>query len=231
MSKILSGPKALAIIVAGGAIFVLLSARRQLVDMLSPRPEPPSTANVAGGPRVLVSDYDANGAVSSFGTKWGSIDDKPLGGKSSASVQVVDGGANGTPHGLKISGQSLLGDFPYPFAGAGLPLVSKAHRAAESMDLSSHQGISFRVKGDGKRYLIGLQTEQVQDFNMHHFLFTAGPEWTEITVFFSALQQYQWGKLVPWTGTKVSAILIMTYSEPGDEVGAFELMVDDIAFF
>jgi hypothetical protein len=197
----------------------------------SPAPAPanssPAPAPVAG-PK-LVSGFES-GLSTPFGTDWRAIDDTQGGGKSSSKIEIVAGGANATKKALKASGAVTVKDYPFPFAGIGLPLGKVVDHVPTPSDLSAYTGIQFWVKGDGKRYMLRAMSTDVQDFNFFHFVFTAGPEWTLISVPFTSLVQFDWGEKVEWTGKSVPALLFTNYSAPGEDFGGFTLYLDEISF-
>jgi len=162
---------------------------------------------------------------------WEGIDDVVAGGASTGKLEVVKGGAAGTAHALHFTGNVVLKEFPFPYAGLGRPMARGKNGEAVAADLSGYQGLEFWARGDGKQYYVRLSDTDVHDYDYHHFVFTAGPAWKHYRVPFAELQQFSWGKKVPWTGKHVRDISFTSYSQPGTAAGAIDLYVDEVALF
>ncbi|MGH9344960.1 MAG: CIA30 family protein, partial [Terriglobia bacterium] len=98
----------------------------------------------------LVSDFDDGISSSRFGAGWAVTTDSMMGGKSTAQMKVVSGGARGSKGSLLISGE-LAGGSMFPWAGAMFFPSSKAFAPA---NLATQKGISFWAKGDGRSYSV-----------------------------------------------------------------------------
>ncbi len=183
-------------------------------------------------PPVELSNFESD-LGSALTTKWQAIDDKGAGGVSTAKAELVAGGPSGSKRCLQVTGTARVESFPFPFAGAALPLGPVVDGQPTPIDLSRYHGVSFWIKGDGKQYMLRFQSEAISDFNFHHYVFTAGPEWKQVRVPFSELSQFSWGTKVPWSAARgqVSAFFIVTYGKPGESVGNFAFQVDDVSFF
>jgi imidazolonepropionase-like amidohydrolase len=158
----------------------------------------------------LISDFESGGAVAAFGTPWSVTTDGMAGGTSTGTMAVVDGGANGSAKSLRITG-TVTDAVQYGWAGA---MWSPGFAPMQPADLSSKKEIVFSALGEGATYrvLVFAESTGMQPL-MHEF--TAGPEWKEI--------------VVPWTalgtdGRGVMAIMILGGPEPG----AFAVQVDDV---
>ena len=66
-----------------------------------------------------------------------------------------------------------------PFAWAGLAFMPGT-QPMESVDFSTVKSVRFKVRGDGKTYQMIAMSQGVQIPGAKSF--TAGPEWTEVTV-------------------------------------------------
>lgn len=121
----------------------------------------------------LVSDFDEGAPSAKFGSGWVDSTDQLMGGKSTAQMKVVDGGAEGSKGSLLVTGNIAPGS-PYPWAGAMFLPGLKPFAPA---NLSSKKEIDFWAKGDGKTYrlmLFSASTGQIPATQS----FVAGSEWT-----------------------------------------------------
>jgi hypothetical protein len=98
-----------------------------------------------------------------------------MGGKSTASMQPVEGGANGTKGALKVTGETVAGG-PLSFAGAYFVPGSSWQ---DPVNLSAKKNVSFWAKGDGKNYAVVLQGESNSGQMPVFQNFSAGPEWKQ----------------------------------------------------
>ena len=188
------------------------------------------SVQAAAGGQVVVSTFES-GLGSSFQMDWRAINDNPAGGTSTAMMELVSGGAAGTQKALHVTGVAKVQDFPFPFAGLALPLGPISNGKPAPVDISKHTGLRFWARGNGKRYLVRPQGTDVKDFNYHHYVFTAGPEWQQHAVQFSNLVQFDWGEKVPWTGKSIAALVFVNYSAPGEDFGAIDFTVDEVELF
>src|SRR5512147_894843 len=118
---------------------------------ISPPPPPP-----AGSESGLVSSFDDAKPTASYGA-WSVATDSWLGGKSTASMQVVEGGANGSKGALRVTGELVPGAQFFTFAGV---LFAPASTPAEAANLSGKKEIAFWAKGDGQTYTVLVMTEK-----------------------------------------------------------------------
>jgi hypothetical protein len=143
---------------------------------------------------------------------WSVSTDSILGGKSTADMTAVAGGANGSKNSLRVSGKI---DGGLPFAWAGV-MFSPGAQMFAAADLSSKTNLTFWAKGDGKTYRVMLFTESggripaVQTFE-------SGKEWKQFTISLSSFNSTD--------GHDVTAILFVG----GPQAGDFEFDLDEIA--
>lgn len=142
---------------------------------------------------------------------WMSMSDSENGGKSTASMQVVEGGANGSKAALHVSGEIVAGA-PFTYAGvtfipSGLPM--------EAVNLSSRKTISFWVKGDGKNYAVALLTEANSGGMPAIKPFVAGPEWKQFSFPISSFQS---------DGSDIRGLAFAHAQEPGK----FDFEIDEV---
>ncbi len=145
--------------------------------------KPPSPPPPAGSESGVVSTFDDMKVSATYGA-WISTSDGDNGGKSTGSMQVVEGGANGSKGALRVTGEIVAGA-PFPYSGvmfvpSGLPM--------QPVNLSSKKTISFWAKGDGNSYALALLTEANADGMPAIKLFVAGPEWKEYSFAVSDFQ-------------------------------------------
>jgi hypothetical protein len=153
---------------------------------LDRQPEPkraaaaPAAAIVPNIGDGMISNFDSGDTKPAFGFGWDVSTDSIVGGKSTASIDVVAGGANGTPKSLHIHADTKPG-FMFPWAGALLMLGTTPMQA---VDLSSKSGLSFFAKGDTdiRVMLFAASSGRIPRQTTVH----AGADWTAITLPWSA---------------------------------------------
>jgi hypothetical protein len=159
-----------------------------------------------------VSGFDDGTTASKFGMGWAVSTDQMAGGKSSGEITVVDGGANGTPKALRISG-TIDGALPYAWAGA---MFTPATVPMQPVNLSSRKEVSFWARGDGQTYRVMLfaQSKGMMPLTKS---FASSAEWKQYTF---PLESF---------GTDGKDLLMLIISG-GPAPGRFELLVDDVRF-
>jgi hypothetical protein len=172
--------------------------------------KPPMPPAPAGSESGVVSTFDDMKVSANYGT-WISTTDHEGGGKSTGSMQVVEGGANGSKGALRIIGELIPGaSFLYSgvmFAPGGSPM--------ESANLSSKKTISFWAKGDGKGYAVAAITESNAGGMPAIKPFMAGPEWKQYSF---ALSDFQ------TDGADLRGFAFAHAQEPGK----FEFEIDQV---
>jgi beta-glucosidase len=136
---------------------------------LAPLPPPP-----AGSASGVVSTFDDLKVSANYGM-WVSISDSMQGGKSTSSIQAVEGGANSSKGALRVSGEVAPGSQPM-YAGVGFNPGGERMAPA---NLSKKKTISFWAKGDGKNYLFAVLTKSGGEGMPPNKPFVAGPEWKQ----------------------------------------------------
>jgi imidazolonepropionase-like amidohydrolase len=168
----------------------------------------PAPAGVEAG---LISDFDSGKPETKFGAGWTISTDTIMGGKSSAEMKVVDGGAGGDPHALNVSGE-INGGLPFAWAGV---MFSPGEQPFTPVNLASKKNISFWVKGDGKTYRVLVFTESGGRMPAQQ-TFNAGSEWKQVSLPFSAFNGTD--------GHDIAAILFVG----GPEAGKFDFKIDEV---
>jgi hypothetical protein len=145
---------------------------------IPPAPPPPP-----GSESGVVSTFDDGKASANYGS-WMAGGDSMQGGKSTASMQVVEGGANGSKGALKVTGEIIPGA---PFAWAGVLFVPGTS-PTDPVNLSGKKTISFWAKGDGKTYAIAVETQSRQNQMPAIKTFVAGPDWQQYSFSISSFE-------------------------------------------
>jgi beta-glucosidase len=146
-------------------------------------PAPPLPPPPAGSESGVVSTFD-DGKVSANYGSWMAGGDSMQGGKSTASMQVVEGGANHSKGALRVTGEIIPGA---SFTWAGVLFVPGTS-PMDAVNLSGKKTISFWAKGDGKTYALALGTQSRQNQMPAIKTFVAGPDWTQYSFSFSSLE-------------------------------------------
>ena len=120
-------------------------ARAQLVKASNAPPPPGSESG-------LVSDFDGGDAKTQFGAGWSVSTDQIVGGKSTAAMKVVEGGAGGTGGALLVRG-TVAGGLPYAWSGV---MFSPGELPMAPANLSSKTALRFWARGDGAAYRVML---------------------------------------------------------------------------
>jgi hypothetical protein len=141
-----------------------------------------SFASTAGAQALgAISNFDDGTIRTSMGMGWVVSTDQLAGGTSTAAMNVVDGGANGTPKSLETTGIVAPG-LPYAWAG---PMFMPGVTAMTPVNLSAAKALHFWAKGDGKTYHLMVFAESRGRMPLM-VDFIAGPDWKEYTFPFSA---------------------------------------------
>jgi imidazolonepropionase-like amidohydrolase len=166
---------------------------------------------------TVASDKLASGVISTFesgkpdtqiGSLWQISTDSIIGGTSVATMDVVDGGANGTAKSLRIHADTRPGSM-FPWAG---PMVYLGSSPMRPVDLSSKSGFTFSAKGDTNIRVMTFAASAgriPRITNVH-----AGPDWTEIT--------FRWTDF-GLDGKDMQAILFA-----GPQSGAADFQIDEL---
>lgn len=157
-----------------------------------------------------ISDFESGEPAARFGTAWTVTTDAMAGGSSAGAIEVVDGGAGDSAKSLLIRG-TISDAFPYPWAGAAW---SPGAVPMQPGNLSGADEIVFSARGEGATYRVLVFTEATGQRPLTHD-FTAGEEWREVVVPWSALGT---------DGKGVMAIMFLGGPAPGE----FRLQVDDV---
>ncbi len=172
---------------------------------MPPLPPPP-----VGSESSVVSTFDDMKIAATYGS-WISTTDAENGGKSTGSMQVVEGGANDSKGALRVTGEVVAGG-PFPYSGV---LFVPGSSPMDSVNLSSKKTISFWAKGDGKSYAVALLTESNSGGMPAIKPFVAGSEWKLYSFAMSSFQT---------DGSDIRGLALARGQEPGK----FEFEIDQV---
>jgi len=166
------------------------------------------TADTGNG---LISNFDNGKPETKFGAGWVVSTDNIAGGKSTAEMKVIPGGANSDAFAMEVSGV-IDGGLPYAWGGI---MFSPGSQAFAPVDLSAHKAITIWAKGDGQTYRAMIFTASGGRIPPQQ-TFVAGPEWKKYSFPFSGFNGSD--------GHDVSAILFVG----GPAAGKFDFKIDEV---
>ena len=162
----------------------------------------------------LVSDFDASADIrAEFGSGWQTSTDSLMGGKSTATLAVVQGGANKTRGALEVSG-TIAGGVAYPWAGA---MFFPAATPMAPVDLSKFKEIVFWARGDGGAHQVMVFAARLGNIPATQ-PFTPGPEWREFVMPLASFSNLD--------GSDLRGVLFSAGSKPGP----FRFTIDEVRF-
>jgi imidazolonepropionase-like amidohydrolase len=178
---------------------------------LDRKPEAKMTAPAPAVPAIgdgMISNFDSGDTKPAFGSGWEISTDSMMGGTSTASMDVVDGGANGTAKALHVHADTKPGSM-YPWAGAMLFLGATP---MQPVDVSAKGGLSFWAKGDTdiRVMLFATSAGRIPRLTSVH----AASSWTEITL--------------PWSAFSVDGKDVQAVLFCGPDQGAVDFVIDEV---
>ncbi|KAL4518110.1 hypothetical protein Ndes2526B_g01456 [Nannochloris sp. 'desiccata'] len=119
-------------------------------------------------------------------TMWNVFSDSQLGGKSTAAIQP----SSDTPSAAEFSGmysREVNDDASTRLKRSGFAGISVRAPQGEYLDLDDFHSLVFRVKGDGRKYLANIRTDnwivgESTDDVWQAFLFARAGEWSEVEI-------------------------------------------------
>ena len=99
----------------------------------------------------VISDFE-DGLTARFGSGWSRTTDAVMGGASTAEIEIIDDGADGTARAMRVKGEVREG-YLFPWAGA---MFSPGSAPMQPADLSSRKGISFWARGEAGTFSFGI---------------------------------------------------------------------------
>jgi len=166
-----------------------------------------------GSEAGLISDFEGEKATTktAFGAGWVVSTDAIRGGKSKAEITVIDKGAEGSKHALKIAGK-IDAEPGQHWAGV---LFSPGLRTMSPANLSAKSGISFWARGDDKTATV-MVFSQSRGFMPAIKTFVASPEWKPF--------RFDWKEFDGLDGTATIGV----FFGGGVKPGPFELQIDNV---
>ena len=159
----------------------------------------------------LISDFDNGKPETKFGSGWVVSTDNIAGGKSTADMKIVPGGANSDAFAMEVSG-IIDGGLPYAWGGV---MFSPGSQTFAPVDLSAHKAVTIWAMGDGQTYRAMIFTASGGRIPAQQ-TFVAGPEWKKYSFPFSGFNGSD--------GHDVSAILFVG----GPAAGKFDFRIDEV---
>ena len=174
-----------------------------------PLPPPPPAGSESG----VVSTFDDGKVAANYGF-WMVSTDAMAGGKSTATIEVVQPGANGSKGALQVTGEIVLGGAQFSWGGV---MFAPGSAPMEPVNLSSKKSISFWAKGDGKTYTLVVLTQARSGQNGMPAMtsFVAGSEWKQYEFPFTLFQ------------TDGSDLAGLTFAH-GGQPGKFQFEIDEV---
>jgi hypothetical protein len=163
-------------------------------------PASSSDATPAGVPApatAIIADFDTGSAQAAYGMGLQPGGDEFQGGSSTATQQLVDGGAGGSKGSLQITGEVRPGT-QYPSAGAYF--FPEGPPTEGLMDYSGKKTLSFHARGDGKNYTVLILSGTPMRMPPLMMNFKAGPEWQKYEYQIADLGAADWKRvrLIGW---------------------------------
>lgn len=124
----------------------------------------------------VLADFDSGSERTAYGNGMLAAGDQNQNGKSTASQQVIAGGAQGSQGALEVVGEVRPGA-PYPSAGTYFFPDGEIMKSA--IDISGKKTLSFQVRGDGRQYTLMIFTAASYIPLMKTV--ETGPQWQTVT--------------------------------------------------
>jgi imidazolonepropionase-like amidohydrolase len=173
----------------------------------------PTTAPAAATTSGLVSDFDGADVRAEFGVGWQTSTDSMMGGKSSARMAIVTGGANKTRGALEVTG-TLEPGAPFLWAGA---MFFPAATPMAPVNLSKFKELTFWARGDGGELHVMVFAERLGNIPATR-PFKAGPDWQEFVMPLASFSGID--------GSDLRGVLFSAGSTPGP----FRFAIDEVRF-
>jgi imidazolonepropionase-like amidohydrolase len=178
-----------------------------------PVPKTASTASLPPTTGGVVSTFESGEATAEFGAGWQISTDSLMGGTSTASMRVGDGGANGTARSLEVTGTIVAGA-PFPWAGA---MFFPAATPMTPANLSAFKEIVFWARGDGGEHQVMVFAARLGAVPAARS-FTPGADWREYVMPFESFSNID--------GSDLRGVLFSA----GARTGPFRFQIDEVRF-
>ncbi len=167
---------------------------------------------LAEGETAAVSDFEAGDLSVGFGNEWVATTDQQAGGDSTASIEVVEGGAGDSARSLHVTG-NVGSAFSQPWAGAMFMPGSQPFAPA---DLSTKPTLHFAAKGTEGAFRVQLFCQNLGQAPAETSFETTG-EWQDYAVELSEVG-----------GCDPAGVMAVIFS--AGQPGEFSLQLDDVEF-
>jgi len=94
--------------------------------------------------------------------------------------------------------------------------------------LKTCKAVSFKVTGDGKRYMLEAPISTVKDWGYHVFNFDTGPDTTEYVVQMRMFMQPSWAQSVLFNQSRIVRFIFKTKNAAEGGVGDFSAKIWDL---
>jgi len=164
----------------------------------------------AGAENGLVSDFEQVSPSSQYGAGWIISTDALRGGTSTARMEIVPGGAQGSRGALRIDGE-IRGEFPQ-WAGA---MFSPGPAILMPANLTGRKEISFWAKGSNRSFELLLFAQRFKGQPLVQ-MFDARPEWRQYHIPLKTFNGFD------------GAGMMGLFIGAGPPPGKFTLYIDDV---
>ena len=165
----------------------------------------PDAVAPAAPDETLIADFE-NGIAANFGVGWQPTTDQIAGGASTAELSAKDGS-------LVVDG-SINRGAAYPWAGA---IFYPGAGPMQPVDFSDRTSLRFRVRGDGRNYVVMLFGATPAATIPPSVPFTASTEWTVVEI-----------PLASFRTPNPSIIGGLAFVAQAPPVGVFRFELDDL---
>lgn len=154
-------------------------------------------------------------------TKWNAFTDAVNGGSSTINLTNASEKIDGQEYLVFSASGTVTTKFQYGLVG-----IAVTPDKATLEILMTSKGISFKTKGDGKKYRVKVETSDITDFDMYGYTFVAPTDNAkEFTIKFSDLTQEGWGAKKKFNPAKITQISFQTIGQP---IPSFSIKLFDL---
>jgi NADH dehydrogenase [ubiquinone] 1 alpha subcomplex assembly factor 1 len=141
--------------------------------------------NVDYNEEMMLWDFKCDEDVN----KWDCISDREIGGQSKATFSLNKKNSGAIFAGILSTNVSLTSNMKYSgYCAIRSQPIKGSLFSSKVIDMSEFDAFRFRVRGDGRKYFINVQSPGMvrRDDVWQYFLFPrGGPQWEDITVHIS----------------------------------------------
>jgi endoglucanase len=157
-------------------------------------------------------------------SKWNAYTDSANGGSSTVKFSSATETVDGKEYLVFTATGAVTTKYQYGFIG-----IAVAPDQPTLQILKTGKGITFKTKGDGKKYRVKVETSDVKDFDMYGYVFVAPTDKAaEITVKFSDLTQEGWGAKKKFNPANIVQISFQTIGQP---IPSYSIKLFDLKAF